>query len=149
LQSTVFHVLHWPPKPKTTPQHLAPSGPARSNFDSYSLKVVTSLFPDAYDKHFFHDYFCRQVEIRGPDGKRLTNEQLYGRDKLLQLHEDPMAELIEASTSPILVVWDGPARCWFKKRFGIDSDKKYEIIDNVLISDIEASMIRPLCPAGC
>lgn len=27
-------------------------------FESYSLKVVTGHFPDAYDNHFFHDYLC-------------------------------------------------------------------------------------------
>lgn len=41
--------------------------PATFRFESYSIKIVTSLFPDAYDKHFFHDYFCRQMDIRdGP-----------------------------------------------------------------------------------
>jgi hypothetical protein len=120
LQSTIFHILHWPPKPPPGSANPVPtSAPAKFRFNSYSLRVVTSLFPNAYEKHLFHDYFYRQVEIRGPDGKRLTNEQLYGRDKLLQLHEDVMADLIEYSTSQVLVVWGGPARRWFKKRFHI------------------------------
>jgi hypothetical protein len=34
---------------------------SKFRFNSYSLKVVTSLIPNAYERHFFHDYFCRQV----------------------------------------------------------------------------------------
>ena len=55
----------------------------------------------------------------------------------MKLYEDLIASLIDLSTLNVIVVWGGQARRWFKKRFGILSDGKYKIIDDVEIGGVE------------
>ena len=59
-------------------------------------------------------------------------------DKLLKLHEDLMARLIELSTSSVFVAWGGPACRWNEKRFEISPNGKYETIDGIDICGVEA-----------
>lgn len=50
-ETTVLHILHWPPDP--TPRSTQPtlsSGPARFRFECYTLKVVTDMLPTAKDE---------------------------------------------------------------------------------------------------
>jgi hypothetical protein len=84
-----------------TVQVLRP-GPAEFDFETYTLKLVTSMFPNSKSEHYFHDYYCKQVYMNGSDGERLTNAQLYGDDPLLDDFEDLtlcVPELVPSETT--------------------------------------------------
>jgi hypothetical protein len=89
LDATVFHLLHWPPKDKKkkTVQVLRP-GPAEFDFETCTLKLVTSMFLNSKSEHYFHDYYCKQVYMNGSDGERLTDAELYDSDSLPGNSED-------------------------------------------------------------
>jgi hypothetical protein len=108
------------------------------------------MFPNAQAEHFFHDYVCKSMNINGPDGKRLTNHQLYGDLPLALFVELTYNLICEADAAVAFVIHGGPVRRAIKERLGLEPDRpgagqNYEIVD-VLINGVEVSALLLYLP---
>jgi hypothetical protein len=102
-------LLHWRPLKDYTP------GTSVLDYRNPCLKYVSQRFPDI-DNYSVHDLNCKQQLMRDADGRRKTNEELYGSDPMLHHHlELAYRYIAEQDGTPILfgrVVLD-----WFIAEF--------------------------------
>lgn len=82
LDASTIHFLHWPPK---YGRHFDFGTILDSSSDTISF--LKDTFPDCGSQLFF-DLFCKAKSWTGPDGKRLSDEALYGNDPEVGIHFD-------------------------------------------------------------
>ena len=56
-------------------------------FQSYSVSLVAKAFTGAKASHFLHDMFCRRTPIAKANGDRESNDEIYGSQDFLRLHQ--------------------------------------------------------------
>ncbi|KAK5723409.1 hypothetical protein LTR15_005107 [Elasticomyces elasticus] len=72
-------------------------------YSSYTLRILTTILPNAKASALFHDYYFKRVPINNPDGSRKTNDQLYGGDSKMELVECFSKSLFEESDADVIV----------------------------------------------
>ncbi|KAK5678064.1 hypothetical protein LTS10_009233 [Elasticomyces elasticus] len=102
LDSRIAHFLHWPPE--TVGQLRSWSS---FNFDSYTLRILTAIFPSARTNALFHDYYFKRVLINNSDGSRKTNHQIYKGDDKIELLDRFSKTLFKESDAYVIVVRGG------------------------------------------
>lgn len=141
----VLHLLHWPNNPNPPSSQPGESaGPAEFLFDSYTLQIVTDVLPGSKEHHVWHDFVPKHMKMT-KDGKRLTDNQLYG-DLPLEEFVELMHDLIIEGDFDLVIVHGGPVRRALKKRLGLSEKsgkaQNYEMLD-AAVGDKEVS-----CPKG-
>ena len=136
-KAQVFHLLHWPP--------LKPGQRAFSSldFEAYTLKILEALFPRLRHGDFFlHDYYCKRLKIQDEiTGKRKTDQELYGSDSKLQLHERYTKALLEGcgDSVEVICIWGGVARKFIERQYHIPRAAEPYRIERLEIGGIEVS----------
>ncbi|KAK4901358.1 hypothetical protein LTR27_001916 [Elasticomyces elasticus] len=142
LGSRIAHFLHWPPESVGRPRSWS-----SFNFESYTLRILTAIFPNAKASALFHDYYFKRVLINHPNGNRKTNRELYGGDDKIELLNRFSKTLFEESDADVIVVWGGKPRESFKEWFpheweeSTTGEDQYGIYHDVQVGDKKRSVV--------
>lgn len=133
LNARTGHIFHWAPEGTMPPY-------SSLNFESYSIKFATSMFPGSKENDFFHDMFCKRTPILNAEGKRKENDEIYESVGLLHKHQELAKSFLEASSFEIITIWGKPCRLWFEEAFSVEppgpNERKYRIMRDVVVEDL-------------
>jgi hypothetical protein len=71
------HFFHQPVKPPVPSMAQWLTGPTKFKFNSYTLKIVKSMFPTAEAEHFLQDLIPKAIEIANPNKTRKMDAWLH------------------------------------------------------------------------
>jgi hypothetical protein len=135
----VFHLLHWPPKTQS-------SKPFSSfDFGNQSVILVSKTFPEAKDKRFFHDYFCKRTWMYNDAEARKSDEEIYENDELHFKTQQICSAMLERSEAEVIVIWGGASRRWFEDKYAVEArEQKYRIVTDVQVGTTEVGASNDL-----
>ena len=108
----VLHLLHWAPDAPSLPEYGTPL----DHGECFSIKLLHSIFPELKE-HFVFDLFPRRHAMWKSNGKKYTNDEIYGQDPDRQFYKKLAKALVELSTCWIIILYGVPVRDWFMETF--------------------------------
>ena len=77
-----LHLLHWAPDAPSLPEYGTPL----DHGECFSIKLLHSIFPELKE-HFVFDLFPRRHAMWKSNGKKYTNDEIYGQDPDRQFYK--------------------------------------------------------------